>query len=179
MKYLMNIAKYIKVFLVLSFIIFEEIVWNKIGKPAYESVKSLKIMYRFKEWVSQVENRYTILIIFLTPFVLMEVFSIMAIKAFATGAIITGIGLYVFKIVLTAPVVIIFNSAKPELVSFPPIRFGYDSILKLKRSVTFRSVKKYIKSLKVEVRKFKKEYLDGDVSFLDELKKMYQDIKKL
>jgi hypothetical protein len=174
-----KVVKYLKVLGVVLFIIFEEIVWNKIGKSAYLAVKSLKIMDRFKVWVSEFDNRFALLAIFLAPFIGMEILSLFAVKALATGAIVTGVGLYVFKALLTAPVVIIFNTAKPQLTSFLPIRYGYGCILNLKRSNTFRSVKVYIGKVKVELAKFKDEYLNGDAKLSEELKKMYEDIKKV
>lgn len=176
---LYNLVKYFKIFIVVLFIIVEEIAWNKIGRPAYIKVKSLKIMTRFKNWIGDVENRWKLLAIFLTPFILMEVSSLFAVKALATGAIITGIGLYTIKILLTAPVVIIFNAAKPELVSFYPIRWSYGAILNFKRSKTFRGVKTYMAKIKDELTIFKNEYLDGDAELGAELKKMYEDIKKV
>lgn len=136
-------------------------------------------MQRFKTWVGEVENRRALLAIFLAPFVVMEIFSLLSLKAFATGAIITGVGLYVFKLALTAPVVIIFNTGKKELVTFYPIRYSYGAILNLKRSNTFRCVKRYTAKVKEEMKVFRDEYLDGDAELGDELKKMYNDIKKV
>ncbi len=177
---LYKIMKYVKITLVILFILFEEIAWNRIGKPAYIKVKSLKIMNRFHLWISDFENRYILLVIFLMPFLLMELLSLIALKALATGAIVMGIGLYTIKILLTAPVVIIFNAAKKQLTSFYPIRYGYGSILQFKRSTTFRNVKHYISAIKAEIILFKNDYLDGDESNLfDELKKLYQEIKKI
>lgn len=175
-----KVVKYLKVLAVVLFILVEEIAWNKIGRPAYIKVKSLKIMKRFKAWIADVKNRWALLAVFIAPFLLMEISSLYAVKAIATGAIITGIGLYTIKILLTAPVVIIFSIAKNELVTFYPIRYGYGAILNFKRSQTFRNVKAYIAKLKIELVKFKDEYLDGDNTDLgDELKKMYEDIKKV
>ena len=174
-----KVIKYLKILVVVLFILVEEIAWNKIGKPAYIAVKSLKIMKRFKEWVANVENRWALLAIFITPFGVMEIFSLLSLQAFASGAIITGIGLYTFKLALTAPVVIIFTTAKTELVSFFPIRYSYGTILKFKRSNTFRKVKKFSAKLKEEFVMFKDEYLDGDAELGDELKKMYEHIKKV
>lgn len=174
-----RVLHYIKILFVVGFIIVEELAWKKVGLPVYNSVASLKIMDRFKSWISEVENRATLVIIFLLPFVLMEISSIYALKLIATGAVFTGIGLYMFKLLLTIPVVIIFNSGKSILVKFWPIRFGFGSILKLKRSKTFRRVKQYTSKLKEEWTMFRHDFLDGDANFGDELKKMYEDIKKV
>lgn len=171
-----NIIKYFKILLVILFIIFEEILWNKVGKPIYELIKSLRLMVKFKEWVGEFKHRYALLVIFITPFVLMEIMSLLSLKSFATGAIGMGISLYVVKLVLTVPVVIIFNSGKKQLVSFFPIRYGYGMIINLKRSSTFRNVKKFTKKVKQVVREFKQEYYKG-VGIFDGLKEIYVKIK--
>ena len=180
-KYILyNVIKYLKIGGVLLFIIFEEIAWNRIGRPAYIKVKSLKIMTRFEYWVTDFENRYVLLLIFIVPFIMMEIMSVLALKALASGAIVICLGLYAIKIFLTVPVVIIFNVSKQQLVSFYPIRYIFGMILNFKRSYTFRSVKKYIKILKVEFETFKNDYLDGDeTNLLDEIKKIYNNIKKM
>lgn len=180
-KYILyNVIKYLKIGGVLLFIIFEEIAWNRIGRPAYIKVKSLKIMTRFEYWVTDFENRYVLLLIFIVPFIMMEIMSVLALKALASGAIVICLGLYAIKIFLTVPVVIIFNVSKQQLVSFYPIRYIFGAILNFKRSYTFRTVKKYIKILKTEFEKFKNDYLDGDeTNLVDEIKKIYNDIKKM
>ena len=175
-----TLIHYIKVFLVVGFIIFEELAWKRLGQPAYEAIKPLKVMDKFKDWIADIDHRYMLLAIFFIPFILMEVSSIFAGKALLGGAIITGIGLYTIKLLLTAPVVIIFNSGKKILVSFWVVKYGYGTILNLKRSNTFRSVKKFTVKLTESFKTFKMEYLnttDGD--FSESIKKIYSDIKKV
>lgn len=174
-----RIFKYIKIAAVVLFLIFEEILWDRIGKPAYEKVQGLKIMDRFKGWIRNVKHRYALLGIFIIPFVAMEAAAISSTIAFGTGAIITGIGLYVIKMLMTVPVVIIFKAGKEQLVSFWVIRYSYGVILNFKRSGTYRSVIKYLQEVKVSLNQFKANYLDGDGSFKEEMKTMYYSIKAL
>jgi hypothetical protein len=143
--------KYIKLFLVAIFIIFEDLIWHRIGQPIYEAVKSLGIMARFRSWVAEVKHRYALLAIFLAPFIIMEIVGLLSLKAFAVGAIILGITLYIFKVLLTIPVVIIFNTAETELRSFYVIDWGYCLILKIKQSETFLTIKQYVATIKAEI----------------------------
>ena len=147
------IARYIKILFVVLFIIFEEIAWKRIGEPAYIAIQSLKIMDRFKLWIADISHRYMLLGVFIIPFILMEVSSIYAGAALFSGSIIMGLGLYAIKLILTAPVVIIFNAGKETLVSFWAIKYGYGMILRLKRSKTFRSVKSFTAKLKINSKK--------------------------
>jgi hypothetical protein len=169
-----------KLLVVLLFILFEEIAWKRIGEPVHNIISSLKIMNRFKLYISDIKHRYILLGIFIIPFVLMEITSIYAGASLLSGAIIMGIGLYMIKLFLTIPVVIIFNIGKDILISFWLIKYGYGMILRFKRSNAFRSVKKFTKKLKKEWSVFKEEYLnveDGD--FVESIKKMYQVLKKV
>jgi len=167
--------KYLKLFLVVIFIIFEEVIWNKIGEPIYSVVKSLKIMTNFRIWVSEFKNRYALLAIFLTPFIIMEIAGLLSLKAFAFGAIILGISLYIFKVLLTIPVVIIFNTAEKELRSFDFIDWGYGLIIQIKQSETFRMVKQYMTNIKAEMAEIKRKYIPKR----NEIKRMYAVIKRV
>ncbi len=175
-----KIVHYVKILFVVLFIIFEEIAWKRIGEPAYRAIRSLKIMNRFKLWIADISHRYILLGVFIIPFVLMEVSSIYAGAALFSGSIIMGLGLYAIKLLLTAPVVIIFNAGKEILVSFWIIKYGYGTILRFKRSKTFRGVKKFTAKLKVELKIFKDEYLDNaNGNFSESFKKMYSDLKHI
>ncbi len=66
-----KVLHYIKLLLVALFIVFEELAWNRIGEPAYNAIKSLQIMEKFKNWVADINHRYLLLLIFMIPFVLM------------------------------------------------------------------------------------------------------------
>lgn len=174
------VVRYIKILFVVLFIIFEEIAWKRIGEPAYIAIQSLKIMDRFKLWIADISHRFMLLGVFLIPFVLMEVSSIYAVKSLATGAVITGLGLYAIKLLLTAPVVIIFNAGKETLVSFWVIKYGYGIILRFKRSKTFRSVKRFTAKFKAELKIFKDEYLNSaNGDFSKSINKMYKDLKNI
>mgnify|MGYP001118583441 CR=1 FL=1 len=174
-----RMSKYLKVLFVLLFILFEEIVWNRIGEPAYNLVRSLKIMDKFRNWVSQVKNRYLVLIIFIKPFIIMEAMSIVAISYLASGSIMLGLFFYLIKILMTIPVVIIFNSCKEQLISFFIIKYCYGMILRFKRSTTFKMVKVYTTAIREQVGIFRDEYLKGDGSFKEELTKIYKNIKSI
>lgn len=98
-----------------GFVLFEEYTWNKVFKVIYLKIKSLNILIKFKNYLLQENCRYRLLFIFLVPFILMEGLSLIALKLIASGMIIIGIFMYLAKILLTIPVVIIFNTAKKKL----------------------------------------------------------------
>jgi len=178
-RYLKKSITLIKYALVFLFIIFEELAWNKLGKPAYEEVKSLKVMDRFKDWVSKIEHRLALLALFLTPFILMEVSAILATKAFVMGALYWGLALYSLKIIMTVPVVIIFTTGKDVLVSFFVIRYSYGAILKFKRSDAFRGAKRQLKTMKSNLKEKKIALMGKEKGTLRKsFRRLYQKIKK-
>lgn len=173
-----KVGHFLKIILVIGFIVFEEIAWKRIGEPAYRIVSSLKIMDRFKAWIADIDHRYALLGVFIVPFLLMEGSSLLAFKAWGTGALFTGIGFYTIKLLMTAPVVIIFNAGKSRLVSFWIIKYSFGAILNFKRTQTFRSVKRWTKKLKEDLVIFKNEYLDTtDGNFSESFKRLYTDLK--
>lgn len=178
-KYLLKPILYI---LILGFILIEEYAWNKAFKLVYLKVKDLKLMIKFKYYLIYQDNRYVLLTIFLLPFVLMEGFSILGVFLIGKGMIAAGIIIYLFKLLITIPVVIIFNSAKKKLVSFFIIKFGYFYILKFKRSKIFRNVKHKMHDFKLKVKEqwlsLKKEIsIDNKISLKKLFKKVYFRIK--
>lgn len=116
-------------------------------------------MIKFKYYLIYQDNRYVLLTIFLLPFVLMEGFSILGVFLIGKGMIVAGITIYLFKLLITIPVVIIFNSAKKKLLTFFLIKFVYFYILKFKRSKTFRMIKSKIRDFKM-IHDIKKDIKD-------------------
>jgi len=125
--------------------------------------------------VAEFKNRYALLLIFLTPFIIMEIIGLLSLKAFATGAIILGITLYILKVLLTVPVVIIYKSAEQELRSFSLIDFGHTIIMKIRESELFLSVKASLAKFKEEIRQIKIQYLSSG----SEWRNIYTAIKSI
>lgn len=174
-----DIWHYFKVVLVYLFYVLEYVAWKKVGEPVYKVLSQLKIMDRFRVWVNSVDNRYALLLIFVNVFVLMEITSTYGLVLIGTGAIVTGIALYLVKLVLMVPAVVIWNSAKKPLLSFWLIRFVFGWIIRLRRSSMFRSAKRQIKKIKLGFIQFKDDYLNGngELGFTDSIKAIYKNIK--
>lgn len=178
-KAIEEISKYLKIIGVVLFIIFETILWDKVGLPIYNKIKSFKIMERFKDYITNVEHEYLLLLIFITPVFVDIILTYLFGIAMATGLLFTAIGIYVLKAVMSVLMVVIFNIGKKQLTKFYLIRYSYGCILNFKRSQTFRKVGEYTKSLKNELSSFKDNYLNGDSEFKEEVQRIYNNIKKI
>ena len=171
------IKKYLKVIGVVLFILLEEILWNKIGLPIYNSIKSLKIMEKFKNYITNIKQHYLLLLIFISPIFVDLILTWLFGIAMAHLMIFTAIGIYVLKALMSILMVVIFQIGKKQLIEFFIIRYGYGCILRFKRSRTFREVRKYTRNLKDEFKSFKNNYLNGDGEFKEELKKSIKILK--
>lgn len=165
--------------LVYGFYFVEVVAWDYIGEPVYRRLSALKIMDRFKAWVNSVDNRYALLTLFLSTFILMEVSSTYGLIFIGTGALFTGIGLYSMKLLLTVPAVTIWQAGKKPLLSFILIKWGFGITIKIRRSKMYYSAKRQIKNLRIGAIKFKDEYLngDGEVEFTETVKSIYKELK--
>ena len=150
---LKNIVNIFEIIFIIFFIFFENIIWEKIAQPIYNKFKSLNIINEFKIWASAIEHRYALLLLFLMPFILMEVFSLIAIYLISKGYLVFGTILYIIKILMTVFVSIIFNAGKEKLISFFIIKYSYGAILNFKRSSIYRKTKNSLKLFKLKIKK--------------------------
>ena len=151
-----------------GFILLEEYIWNKIFKSIYLKVKSLNIIFNFKKYLLREDCRYILLFIFMIPFISMELLSLLALNLIANGLVVIGLLTYLSKIILTIPVVIVFNSAKKKLLSFRVIYVVYSFIIKLKRSYIYINIKKFSKKVKLEISVLKFNFFKNIKSFFKE-----------
>lgn len=181
MKIIKKILKGLKVFLVLMFIFLEELAWSYFGKKIYDKIISFKITTRFQNWLLEQKNKYFVLMIFLLPFVPDNILTIYLGTAMANGMLFTVIGIYVLKALFSILTIMIFKISKKELVKFFLIKYGYGVLLNLQRKKYYRNVKKYYQTIKIffinDYNNFKRNYLNGESSFKDEIKRIYIDLK--
>jgi len=174
----MKIFKYLKILGVVLFIIFEEVLWNNVAVPIYNNIVSLRITHRFREYITSIEKKYLLLLIFITPVFVDIILSVMFTSAMAHGLLFAAIGIYIIKALVSIIMIIIFQIGKKQLTEFYLIRYSYGLILKLRRSKTFRRVKIYSTKIKNELNKFKVNYINGDSEITKEINSIYDNLKK-
>jgi len=111
-KKILNIFLTIFVF---SYIIFEELIWERLAKPIFSYISTLEL-FRDLEPKILALNSYIILFIFLIPFVIVELLGIYAGILFISGNILFGIVLYLSKIPIAVVIFWFFNIAKDKLL---------------------------------------------------------------
>lgn len=144
------------IFLVFVYIIFEELIWDKFAKPIITFISSLEL---FKNLASKILtlNSYIILLIFIIPFILVELLGIYAGVVFISGHIVLGTFLYLLKIPIAALIFWFFNITKDKLLEFYWFKFFYEKLIlwidKIKDSSIYLMIKEKSITLKEEIKK--------------------------
>ncbi len=135
-------------FLVLVYLFFEEIVWEKIAIPIYNYIRDLRIHTLFLGYITSYANRYVVLLLFITPFLLGEILGILSGVLATQMHIISAIILYTLKIPLVLVALSILEAGKEKLNSFEWFAKTYNTTInilsRLKSSSFYQSIKNKI-----------------------------------
>ncbi len=173
-------------FLVFTYIIFEELIWETIAKPIYEFVHSLKILQKVEMTIHKL-HRILLLIIFLTLFIQVELLSIFAVALFAKGQVYSGVLLYMGKIPIGAFTFWLFRISKDKLMTFDWFKTLYNFIMeiidKIKASEIYQKIKVKTKTIKQYIKErikiFKTKYFSDGNNIKEKIKNIYASIKKI
>ena len=113
--------------LVFTYIIFEELIWDRLAKPIFSYISNLEL-FRDLEPKILALNSYLILFIFLIPFIIVELLGVYAGILFVSGNIVLGIVLYISKIPIAVLIFWFFNVAKDRLLQFRWLNFIYKNL---------------------------------------------------
>jgi len=170
----------LQLILVIVYIIFEELIWEGIAKPIYETIHSLKILQKVEAKLEHV-NPSVILVIFVVLLAMVETFGIYAGMLFMSGQILLGLGLYLSKIPIAAFTFWLFRVSEDKLMQFGWFKWLYDKMMAgiawLKSRDIYKETMERIKVLKVIVKKWKQKYFTKESPFVLRVKKLYKSVK--
>ena len=170
----------LQLILVIVYIIFEELIWEGIAKPIYETIHSLKILQKVEARLEHV-NPSVILVIFVVLLAMVETFGIYAGMLFMSGQILLGLGLYLSKIPIAAFTFWLFRVSEDKLMQFGWFKWLYDKMMAgiawLKSRDIYKETMERIKVLKVIVKKWKQKYFTKESPFVLRVKKLYKSVK--
>jgi hypothetical protein len=150
-----KILNIILIILVFIYIIFEELVWEKLAKPILSFITNLSL---FKNFIPKILslNSYFILIFFLSIFIIVELIGIYAGVLFVSGHIISAVLIYILKIPVAAFIFWFFNITKERLIEFRWFNFVYIKLIlfieKIKNSSTYIFIKEKSFDLKKAIK---------------------------
>ena len=166
-KLLQKLLFYIQATLVLIFLIFEELVWERFAEPIYRYIKYLKPFEKLENILKNT-NRYVVLTLFIISLVIGEglglLTPIIALKGYPVLAVVVYIG----KLLIAAFAFWVFGTQKKTLLSFKWIAYSYEKIMLavnwIKSTEVYKSVLSTVKRvkiyLKVKYRNFKNYMLN-------------------
>jgi hypothetical protein len=152
-KKILNIFLIVLVFI---YIIFEELVWEKLAKPILNFISNLSLLKDFTPKILAL-NSYFILIFFISIFVIVELIGVYAGILFISGHIFSAVFIYILKIPVAAFIFWFFNITKERLLEFKWFNFIYNKLIimieKIKNSSSYILIKENIFSTRSKLKK--------------------------
>ena len=143
-------------FLVFIYIIFEELIWDRLAKPIFSYISDLELFRNLEPKILSL-NSYLILFIFLIPFIVVELLGVYAGILFVSGKILFGILLYLSKIPIAVVIFWFFNITKDILLQFRWLNFIYKNLIliidKIKNSKIYLMIQDKTSMIKDEIKK--------------------------
>lgn len=171
------ILKTVETFLVIGFILFEELIWNVLAKPFYVFFRDLVAVEALKNAFLTM-NRYLLLAVFIFTLALAEVLGFVSGFYFVRGSVAVAGSIYVLKIPLAAFTVWLFDLTKPRLLTFGWFKAAYERIMAWIQLIIDSNIHRYIKSRIDPLRARFKQWLGfAKASFWAKLKARYQGYK--
>jgi hypothetical protein len=174
-----KIINFILTILVLVYILFEELIWDRFATPIIRYISSLKILKKLDHFLKRVDSR-VILAIFLVIFVLVESLGIYAGALFLSGKAIKGALIYAFKIPIAAFTFWLFDVTKDKLLEFRWFKNSYYFIVglidKIKHSTIYNNIKKRSTKIKTYI---KKNFLQDKTTIKERVVKIYKRLKMI
>ena len=164
-KIINTITHYLFVLLILGYIFYEELVWERIAQPIVRYVQSLKLLQKL-EVVLQKVNGGVILIAFVLLFVIVELQGFYAGILLLQGKVLLWALIYAGKIPIAAFTFWLFRATKPKLMAFTWFEKAYNTVMAWIDWLKATSVYKNIKTKAGEIKSYiKKNYMrEGDSS---------------
>jgi hypothetical protein len=175
----------LQLLLVITYIVFEDLIWEGIAKPIYEAIHSLQLLKKIENKLQHV-NPWIVLFIFLILLGIVESAGIYAGLLFVSGHVGVGLGLYLSKIPVAAFTFWFFRATEDKLMQFGWLKWLYNWLIKsiawLKsREMYIRTTERFgqIKqNIETWTKEFKLKYLSEGSPFMDKIQYLYHTLKE-
>jgi len=179
-----KLTSLLQLILVMIYIVFEELIWEGVAKPIYETIHGLKILQKIEAKLQYV-NASVILVIFVVLLSIVEAFGIYAGMLFVSGQVMLGLVLYISKIPIAAFTFWLFRVTEDKLMQFAWFKWLYDWIMKAIEWLKTREM--YVKtmerlgevkkSIKKKFQSWKEKYFANESPFITKIKSLYKTVK--
>lgn len=162
---------------VLLYILFEELIWERFAEPIVRYIQDLRILRKLQKLIVKIDSR-VILVIFVLLFVSVEMLGVYAGAMFLQGSFIVGVFLYGLKIPIAAFTFWLFNVSKKKLLQFEWFRQSYYYITAIMDKITHSQI--YI-TTKERARKvklvLKQKFLSDKSIWKERVVRIYRRLK--
>lgn len=168
-------ARILITFIATLFFIIEELFWELTFKRFFNWLEIFPWIQAKKDEIPKL-HKYWILTLFLSCFVLMEIFGLGA-PFVAYYSIILGLFVYSLKFLMIIPVKFIFIVGEPKLMQIEWFKARY--IIVMKSLEWFKTTQSYVRvhNLYVGITTNFKEWFASDTSFVREVKVFFKSLK--
>lgn len=173
------VTKALESILVISYILFEELIWNIFAEPIYQYFKSLIVLEPLKVTFLEM-NRYLLLCVFIFILLLAESMGLLAGYCFIEGSLVAGIIVYLLKIPVAAFTFWLFDLTKAQLMTFNWLKTAYELIMRMIDKLLDTVIHRYIKARILAIRLIMKQLVSqyfGEAGFLASIKSHYKVFK--
>jgi len=183
--FLHRLTTLFQLMLVITYIVFEEIIWEGIAHPVYKYVHALKLLKKLEAKLHAV-NAYVILVLFVLMLASVEALGLYAGYLFVSGSVLLGISIYLMKIPIAAFTFWMFRATEDKLMRFGWFKWVYEKIMVfigwLKSLEIYQNMMKKLKATKEKIGRsikiFKEKYFSTESVFIKRMKKLYTSIKQ-
>ena len=176
-KIINTLTHYLFVLLVLGYIFYEELVWERFAQPIVRYVQSLKVLQKLEVFLQSV-NGGVVLFVFLVLFTGAEVLGLYAGVLLLQGKVILWVLLYASRVPIVAFAFWLFRVTKPKLMAFSWFEKSYNFLMRAIDWVKATDTYKAIKTKATEVKAYiKKNYMREGLSTKKKFKRIYTRLK--
>jgi hypothetical protein len=174
-----KLLNFLLTIVVLLYIVFEELIWERFAQPIINYINSLKILKKL-ELSLQYVNSKLILTIFLAMFVVVEFLGLYAGALFLEGKVVHGALLYAGKIPIAAFTFWLFRVTKHKLMEFRWFEKSYLYTMKIIDKIKECDIYKSIKYKTTALKSYLKEKFFKDKSTIKrKIQIIYKRLKEL
>jgi len=178
LKIFNKIGRLFLTIIILVYIVFEELVWERFSQPIIRFINRLKILQKLGEYLQTVNSK-VILFIFVMLFALVETQGLYAASLFVQGKVLHGVLVYAGKVPVSAFTFWLFREVKPKLMTFIWFDRAYTYVMMLIAKITDSQTYLTVKSKAVLIKRYIKDYLSShEGSFKKKVQTLYKKLRK-
>jgi hypothetical protein len=179
LKIFNKILHYLLTIIIIGYIVFEELVWERFAQPIFRYISSLKILQKLSAYLQTVNSKL-ILILFVGLFIIVEAQGLYAASLFVQGKVIHGVLVYAGKIPISAFTFWLFHAVKDKLMEFIWFERAYIYVILLIEKITHSEIYLSIKEKTLPIKQYiRDKVVSGKGTFKTKVLKMYARLRVL